>query len=181
MKIKFIVLLFVGMFASTAQGHAATLPDACGSDRINFEVALKKDQPVPAPPAAGKAQIVFIETSTRSGRWVPFASSEFTLRFGLDGKWVGATGNKSYFTVDIDPGKYHLCSSAQGSGHAKNMIGMSSFTAEAGKVYFFEFKIENLLDGQGFSHYSSGFSRLDDDDGSFRVKTYAVSKFTEHR
>jgi len=181
MKMEFIVLLFAGIFACTAQAQTETLPDACGSGTINFAVALKKGQPPPAPPAAGKAQIVFIETSTRSGRWVPFSGSDFTLRFGIDGKWVGATGNKSYFTVDIDPGEHHLCASAQGSGHAKNMIGVKSFTAEVGKVYFYEFKIGNQVDGQGFNHYSSELSKLDDDEGTFRVKAYSLSAFTEHQ
>lgn len=60
------------------------------------------------------------------------------------------------------------------------MIGAKSFTAEAGKVYFYEFKIENQLDGQGFNHYSYEFSQLDNDEGSFRVKVYAVSEFTLH-
>ncbi|MGD0831691.1 MAG: hypothetical protein ABR907_12145 [Terracidiphilus sp.] len=177
-SVMLIMLLFAGIFASTAQ--ATTLPDACGSDNVAFQVTLKNGQPASLSPAAGKALIVFIETSTKSGRWTPFGSStDFTVRFGLDGEWVGATGNKSYFTVDVAPGEHHLCVSAQGSGHAKSMIGAKSFTAEAGKVYFYEFKIENQLDGQGFNHYSSGFSKLDDDEGSFRVKAYAVSAFTQ--
>jgi hypothetical protein len=161
----FAIILVVTALATHAE--AATLPDACGADEIKFVVKTQKGDP-PAAPAEGKAQIVFVEMSTRSGRWSPFGNgTEFTTRFGLDGTWVGASANKSYFTVEVLPGLHHLCSSVQGKD---NMVGATSLTTEAGKIYYYQATIENLVDGQGFNHYSFAFAKLDEDEGKFRVK-----------
>jgi hypothetical protein len=43
------------------QARATVRPDACGDDKIKFEVSTQSNQPPPAPPADGKAQLVFVE------------------------------------------------------------------------------------------------------------------------
>ena len=45
------------------QARATTLPDACGDDKIKFDVKTEKSKTAPLPPAAGKAQIVFIDNT----------------------------------------------------------------------------------------------------------------------
>ncbi|MGA9068957.1 MAG: hypothetical protein WB424_01805, partial [Terracidiphilus sp.] len=63
MKPRVVVMLICASLLAAMQASAKTiLPDACGDDSIKFEVSTQKDQPPPAPPAAGKAQIVLIET-----------------------------------------------------------------------------------------------------------------------
>lgn len=168
-----LLLLWLLTAACTATANAVTLPDACGDDKVKFEVSTQKTSAAATSPAEDKARIVFVEMSTKSGRWVPFgASTDFVIRLGLDGSWAGAVGNKSYFAVDITPGEHHLCSSVQGK---KDMIGVASLTAEPGKTYYYQFEIKNTLDGQGFSHYAYALSKLDDDEGKFRVKALDVA------
>ena len=73
-----------------------------------------------------------------------------TTRVGVDGSWVGANHGKSYFFFPVDPGEHHLCIDWQSSN--KNLVGMgyaASFTAEAGKVYYFRGKVDERLEREG--------------------------------
>jgi hypothetical protein len=52
---------------------------------------------------------------------------------------VGANKNSSYFAVSVGPGEHHVCASVQSNrGHP---LGLVHFTAEAGKVYYFNARI----------------------------------------
>lgn len=155
----------VAALAFALQARCATLPDACGSDKVKFDVTLKKGQPAPAPPVAGKAQIVFIEDENLAV--LPFSFA--TVRFGMDGAWVGADYGSSYFSVDIAPGVHHLCASWQGSVGRGN-FDLAPFTAEAGKVYYFAAEIT-------VSEYGNhlGLSQLNDDQGQYRLKAWKRS------
>jgi hypothetical protein len=112
MKTKFAMLMLVATLASTAYASKTILPDACGADKVKFDVDTKKDQPAPGPPAEGKAQIIFISTVINTG--YVFGGPSYTTRFGMDGNWVGAVKNNSYFTLEVAPGKHHLCSIGAG-------------------------------------------------------------------
>lgn len=172
------------------------LPDACGADKVKFDVETKKGLPGPVPPAEGKAQIIFIETVINTG--FLFGGPGYTTRFGLDGAWVGAAKNNSYFTMDIAPGKHHLCSSVQADGNApKDMIGLTSFTAEAGKVYYLSYVIKNkqtvhggsvngitstggIVNGSASTRQvdsAEGLVFLDEDEGPYRVKASKPGQF----
>ena len=47
--------------AMVLHAGATTLPDACGDDKVTFDVKTEKSQPVPPAPDAGKAQVIVIE------------------------------------------------------------------------------------------------------------------------
>ena len=129
MKSRLVVLLLCAALLPAVQASAkdkVILPGACGDDSIKFEVKAQKDQPPPAPPAGGKAQIIF------SG-W-----TNFVVRYGLDGSWIGATEGRSYFAVSVDSGVHHLCVSPQSSiPLLQQSSRAASFTAESGKIYYF--------------------------------------------
>jgi hypothetical protein len=114
MKTKFVMLMLAATLVTTAHASKFVLPDSCGSEKVDFDVNSKKDQPAPAPPEEGKAQIVFIESLEKSG-----VLGTPTNRYGMDGAWVGANKGNSYFTVSVAPGEHHLC-----SNWAKN-VGMT--------------------------------------------------------
>ena len=103
-------------------------------------MATQKGQPAPAAPAPGKAQIVFIEEMDNAdGKCL---HCDATTRFGMDGAWVGANHGNSYFTLAADPGEHHLCVDWQSVfGRLKQKIGLASFTAEPGRVYYFQAKV----------------------------------------
>ena len=135
MKPRLVGLLLCASLLTAVHARAKTiLPDACGDDKVKFEVKAEKDQPPPAPPADGKAQIVFIENENQGLGMGQHA----TVPLGLDGAWAGANNDNSYFVANVDPGVHHLCVSWQSSlKMLKKSIDVASFTAEPGKVYYF--------------------------------------------
>jgi hypothetical protein len=182
MRIKPLLLLAAMGAALTSAAHASpiVLPDACGNPEVKFDIDFTKNPPPPAAPAAGKAQIVFIEVGPGA-----------TIRFGMDGKWLGATKGDSWFAVDVDPGEHHFCGAWQSSFKTlQKNLGMTKFTAEAGKTYYVEFKISATHTGGGFttvhnsatggvstvsnpgtSTLSTDMGTVDEDEGRFRIKS----------
>jgi hypothetical protein len=185
MKPRVVVLLFCASLLAAMQASAKTiLPDACGDDSIKFDVSTAKDQPPPAPPAAGKAQIVLIETLDRT--WGCFTCGTPSTRYGLDGAWVGANQGKSYFTIDVTPGEHHLCVGWQSVfGHLKEMVGLASFTAEAGKIYYFEaqttLKVHSYGNNSHETERSLEFVQVSEDEGKYRVKASELSTFKPNK
>jgi hypothetical protein len=194
MKKKLVLLTIAVSLAGSAQARATVLPDACGDDKIKFDVKTEKDQPAPAVPDASKAQIIFIENNDKMVS--PFSYA--TIRYGVDGAWVGANNGDSYFPLTVDPGIHHLCVSWQSAvGRAKKKIDVAAFTAEPGKVYYFAASV--LISGGGGGGYvapttgpngamSGGgmvrgapvdiafnLSQLSEDEGKYRVKAWKFS------
>jgi hypothetical protein len=175
MKRKLIVLMIAVALASAAPAWAKTvLPDACGDDKVKFGVKTERPPSKPAGPANGKSLVVLIEDGNLIGAFMVA-----TVRYGMDGAWVGANTKHSYFSFEVDPGEHHLCASWQSIGAFKSSVGMQSFIAEAGKTYYFasDASAEHTQGGG----YNFEFSQLDDDDGKYRVKAYKVSKFKSNR
>lgn len=194
MKTRFVLLLLCFSLVYVNSARAKTiLPDSCGDDSVKFDVKSEKDQPPPAGPTAGKAQIIFIENSPNDG--TP------TVRFGMDGAWVGANKGNSYFTLLVDPGVHHLCISWQtAQKRLKKSIDVASFTAEAGKIYYYAAEISTFggsmgevvpmtptaTGGMTAAHtvggrapdISFGLAVLDEDMGKFRVKAEKLATWT---
>lgn len=164
-------LIFVSI-ALAAQAGATVLPDACGNDKIKFNVSTKKGQPAPAPPPAGKAQIVFVENENQMIGTMMYA----TIRFGIDGAWAGANHNNSYFAVNIEPGEHHVCASWQSSlSMIRKYIGVASITAEAGKIYYFAGNVKVTPVGDNTSNFDFDLTQLSDDEGRYRVKAWRLA------
>jgi len=184
MKAKIGVFLLVLLLAITARSWATTLPDSCGDDKTQFDVKTQKHQPTPAPPAEGKAQIVFIEAMDKN--LACWSCGAPTSRFGIDGAWVGATKGNSYFAIDVTPGEHHLCTDWQSTfRRIDEKVGMTDFVAEAGKTYYFEAKVRIKEHNYGTGPDSSSevdrdlnFTRVSDDEGRYGVKlgTLAIAK-----
>lgn len=181
MKTRFFLTLlcFSLVFVMAARAAKTILPDACGDDSVKFDVKTEKDQPPPAGPDAGKAQIVFIDT-------VPYESAMArfpTIRYGMDGAWVGGNKGDSYFTLTVDPGVHNLCVSAQGvlRGMAKDFVDQASVTAEAGKVYYFEttFGVIGGMAGGGVMTF--GLAPLDEKGGKYRVKAWKLATWKTNK
>jgi hypothetical protein len=185
MKPGLVVLLLCVSLLPAVQASAKTiLPDACGDDSVKFDVSTKKDQPPPAPPDPGKAQIVFVEDNAQM--LTPF--KYVTVRFGMDGAWVGADYGDSYFVMTVDPGVHHLCSSVQSSNSLlKKSIDMATFTAEPGKVYYFAAQLAVSSIGPGGAHggsagvFTFGLSQLDEDTGKYRVKAWKLATWKTNK
>ena len=189
MKTKLFAILLCAALAPAAQSRAKTiLPDACGDDSVKFDVKAEKDQPAPAPPAAGKAQIVFVENESQGLGMGKHA----TIRFGVDGAWVGANNGNSYFAVNVEPGVHHLCVSWQSAfGMLKKSIDVASLTAEPGKVYYYaaEITIVNIRGASGPGVTSGGgggsltfaLAPLNEDEGKYRVKAWKLATWKTNK
>jgi hypothetical protein len=187
MKSRHVALLLCASIGSALQARATVLPDSCGKDEVKFSVKTKgapEGQPnaAPAPPADGKAQIIFIEATETSG----LILSTPTMRFGVDGEWAGANKGDSRFAIDVVPGVHHVCVNWQsGTDEEARRVGLDSFTAEAGKTYYYEIKIVRKKDagnngGSMLTDVNFVFSAVSEDEGKFRVKASPPSTWKSH-
>ncbi len=128
-----MIVLLVTLFAASAfaLGQSADLPPTCGPEKASFDVKLEKSQHVLAQPDSGKALVYFIQDFGE----LSFGPAVLT-RVGVDGAWVGANKNSSYFSVSVEPGEHRMCSilSSKFLGH---VVEFTHFSAQAGKVYYF--------------------------------------------
>lgn len=131
-------LLFSALLTTTlSQAALAQAPapaSACGSTAVHYEVNTDRGL-YPAPPAPGRALVFLLENDDAvSGFRKP------TIRFGVDGKWIGATHGSSYFFAYVEPGKHTLCSNWQDADYFNRKANLErslDFTVEAGKTYYF--------------------------------------------
>ena len=184
-----LLLMLAGM------ARAQMWPAACGKEDVQFKVKTDKKPPVPGSPETGKAQIIFVEAVKG-----PFGTAP-VARFGVDGAWVGADRGTSYFVVSVDPGEHQLCASRQSAARSERQdVGKATLHAEAGQVYYYEFKIDRIeigtrrtADGGGAgmggnlpntpdmtardlpTTDSVDFTTLTEEEGKSLVKTAAVS------
>jgi hypothetical protein len=189
MKLIFSAAVLCAFLVPIARAAKTVLPDACGDDKVKFDVSVAEKESAPAGPAEGKAQIIFAED--QEARLHAFHKE--TVRFGMDGGWVGGTYGNAYFPLTVDPGVHHLCVNWEGN---KNGVEVTSFTAEPGKTYYFAAEIavsvshgqghvaptmgSNGLHGGGMvqtTSVSSGFSfvQLNEDEGKYRVKAWKLA------
>lgn len=132
----FVLLLAFPVFAqdATTAGLAAA-----GAGRMKFTSTCKQTRNT-AQPEAGKALVYLIGDS-----WADHVAVHIgdpPRRFGVDGTWVGANGYRSYFFFPVDPGDHRLCTNMQSKLQSvvKSSTAARSFTAEAGKSYYFRTK-----------------------------------------
>jgi len=95
-----------------------------------------------------------------------------TVRFGMDGAWVGADNGNSYFALSVDPGVHHLCANWQSSlGRFDKDVDLTSFTAEPGKVYYFTAYV--TFESRGVVTFS--LTPTNEDEGKYRVTVSKVA------
>jgi hypothetical protein len=143
----FVVLLFaVPAFAQNSTVNQLE-PAGCGANEARFDVKTDPKQHPTAQPAPDKALVYVIGAA-----WSDYASLHVgTPPTRFDGTWVGANGYRSYFFFPVEPGYHFLCTSAQSkfARVTKNSAAATSFTAEAGKVYYFRTKTPEGHDATG--------------------------------
>jgi hypothetical protein len=181
-KLQVVLLLSSFSFVPLGAMSATVLPDACGNEKVSFDIQLQKNNPAPATPEASKGQVIFIEKSEKPpaiGCLTAGVSCNDVTRFGVDGAWVGATKGNSYFTISLEPGVHHLCAVVGKEVHAEPLA------VEAGHAYYFqvEYKAEGRQYGTAKEpnyqvEKNVGFSMLNGDEGKYRVKASALSVAT---
>jgi hypothetical protein len=183
-KLQATLLLSSFLVVPVVATCATVLPDACGNEKVSFEIQLQKNPPAPAP-EAGKAQVFFIEKSEKPpaiGCLSAGVSCNDVARFGVDGAWLGATKGNSYLPISLEPGLHHLCAVVGKEVHAEPL------TVEAGHAYYFQ--VEYEAEGRQYGtakepnyqvEKNVRFSMLNEDEGKYRVKASALSVATPKR
>jgi hypothetical protein len=131
MKVAF-VLMFLAV-TGLAHSQSAVPGAACGPEDVDFKVKLDNTHHALTQPDPGKAQVYFIQDK---GAYSFGIGGSVQTKIGLDGRWVGANRNNSYFSLSLEPGEHHLCAEIQSSLYAQ-IPEFAHFTAEAGKVVYF--------------------------------------------
>ena len=161
MKSALIALLFAA--SAFAQNTSGTATSACGPKDASFDVKLDKTQHTLAQPEPGKALVYFIQERRAAAQ------------IGLDGAWVGANKNSSYFAVSVEPGEHHVCADVHTPRGIPGVpVGFLHFTAEAGRVYYFDARV---VPGVGADPYLF-FDAVDSDQAKFLIASYPLSVST---
>jgi len=161
-------LFLFALLGLGASCRAATLPDACGDDSVRFDVKTLKNQPPPAAPAAGQAQIVFVENFDHGEGFC--IECKVTTRVGVDGQWVGANYGNSYFVYNVSPGEHHLCVDWQSAmPKMRQKVGLLSLTAAPGQTYYAEIKVK-LVQYEDGMEKRLALEPMDSDQGKYLVK-----------
>jgi hypothetical protein len=162
-----LLCVFSSLLSFATLVWATDLPESCGDDKVKFDVKTESNRPAPAPPTEGMAQIILIQNENEMV--APFSNA--TVRYGIDGTWVGANNGNSYFAVLVAPGVHHLCANWQSSISLAKNVGLTSLTAEAGQTYFFAAQI--TVNGRNAPTFY--FSKMNEDEGKWQVKTQKLS------
>lgn len=152
---------------------------SCGSGNIQFEVKTEKADKShhPAQPAPDKA-LAYVVENRRAGCFL----CDTTTRIGLDGAWVGATRDNSYFSFSVEPGEHHLCADLQFVPSSSETTSLASFTAEAGKTYYFRARLTDQNNsGKGPVDLALDLEPIDSDQGQFLIASYGVSTYRQKK
>jgi hypothetical protein len=160
-----VILLFAT--SALAQDKEGPVAPACASRSASFDVKLDDSQHALLPPEPGKARVYFIQD-------LDFArclGDCLTTRVGMDGTWIGANRQSSYFSASVEPGEHHLCVSPQSHfAWTTRYVALAHFTAEAGKVYYYRTRI--LEDRE---RRSLDFVPVDSDEAEYLIASYPMS------
>ena|SRR5579864_7812717 len=153
MRIIGLVMLFA-VPAFTQVPPAVTA--ACGPEKVSFNVKLDKTQHTLAQPEPGRALVYFIQEGGAA-------------QIGLDGAWVGANKNSSYFAVSVEPGEHHVCADVKTPRGIPGVpVGFLHFT-EAGRVYYFDARI--VYGSQSYLFLGA----VDSDQAKYLIASYPLS------
>lgn len=169
-----IPLLFCALPQQAAAESAQTLDktaivkQACGSKSINFDVKLDDTQHELTQPNPQKALVYFIQDlgliSTHD------LLGAFTTKVGMDGAWIGAVQNYSYFSVYVAPGEHHFCVNPQSHFSPGREMEFAPLMAEAGRVYYFRIRQFSGYEGHGLE-----FDQTNRDQALYMIASYPQS------
>lgn len=157
--------MFLAVSAIAQDKPALVAVAACGRNDVSFDVKRDQSQHALAQPEPGKALIYFVQDLGQTHCIVHCV----TVKIGLDGTWVGANQDNSYFSVSVEPGEHHVCANPQ-SRELRHLVGLAHFTAEVGKTYYLRTRLfgdqnQQLID----------FGPIDSDQAGYFVASYPLS------
>jgi len=139
---------------------------------VKFDVRRDDKQHSLGQPEAGKALVYVADVFQRP----PGLVGTPTIRVGLNSAWVGANQGSSYFSFSVDPGEQHLCANWQSAWkQLSSQHSFTSFTAEAGKTYFFRVRIQFQTYDANNVIWSIDLQPINADEGKYLISSSPLS------
>lgn len=180
MAATFAVLLLVLSVFGPPRARAQGAALGCGLPNVKFDVETESRPPVTPRPKTGKALVFFLQDNPKND------ASRPTTRFGIDGAWVGATRDNSYFYVAVEPGEHAVC--ADWELHTfrsyfgpKGSADVAHFMADAGKSYYFRARHVVFTDRAGRLQPEVNLARLGDDEARTLMRSLRFSSCHQRR
>jgi hypothetical protein len=153
-------------FASTVFGQN---PDkgvtaSCGPTSVNLDVEFSREQGSYTQPDLNGTQVYFVQDDEYPG---------YTVKIGLDGTWVGANKNDSYFSLSVALGEHHLCAIVQSKFSAGKQMAFAHFSAEAGRVLYFRTRFLGGVKSDIPPHLN--LELIDSDEARYLIATSSAS------
>lgn len=139
-------------------------PAACGPANVSFKVNVDASQHTSPAPEPGKARIYFIHDAG-TGWEVGYP----TVKVAVDGTWVGANHGNSYFSISVDPGEHHLCTTLQ-SSLVEQRVELAHFTATADAVQYYRTRLVLTRNVELLELES-----IDEDQGKYLIATFPLA------
>jgi hypothetical protein len=177
MKAAVVALLFAA--SAFAHAQSAGLPAACGVDKVTFNVTGDEARHAAVQLVPGKARVYFVQDDGILGsgddynRWSGIQHN--TIKIGMDGTWLGAYKNNSYFALDVEPGEHHICAKVQSHFSVGSLVALAHFTAEAGKIYFFRTRFLGGLSQKDSGPPYLDLDPIDSDQGKYLIASFPWS------
>ena len=160
------------LFASCALTPAQPVATSCGPSDVKFDVKHDNTQHSLTQADPGKALVYVIEVFRKP----PGELGNPTIRVGLDGTWIGANQGTSYLSFAVDPGEHHLCTNWQSMWkRLSDQHSLTSFSAEAGKTYFFRVQTHVESEGRDSQVWYIDLQPVNPDEGKYLVATAPLS------
>ena len=162
MKIALIALIFAT--SAFTQNSSNSFPSTCGPRKASFDVQLDNSRHTLASTEAERAQVYFIQ-NLGPHNYIG------VINVGMDGAWVGANKNNSYFSVSVAPGEHHICENVKSRFSAYGrLVELATFTAKAGKTYYFRARLSF-----GENQPALELKPIDSDQGEHLIASYPLS------
>jgi hypothetical protein len=171
-KLLFAFLLVASPVFAQSQAIDARAAAGCGPADVEFDVKTNKNQHLVQQPESGKAMVYILEQVETDS--IDLKLDGITIRLGLDGSWIGATSSQSYLFFPVSPGDHRVCANWQSSLESRSKLGSAlSFTAEAGRIYFFRVKVDAIT---YHDHpQSTKLEAIDPAEAQFLISNFAFS------
>lgn len=185
MKITFVALLFATFLIAQAplgiaawstgallpaaqvsaflQDPTASAIAACGLKTASVDVELHDVGSASLPPESGKSRVYFIQEMGR------------VINVGVDGAWVGANKDNSYFSMPVGPGEHHVCVSVQSRFSEGRLLALAHFTAETGGAFYFRIRLVDQMDARYAGPPLLEIFPIDSDEGKYLIATSPLS------
>jgi hypothetical protein len=160
-----LIVMFLALSAF-AQDKSSRLALACGPKDVTFTVTTDISHAA-ADPEPGKARVAFIQDD---GPWG--GHQHYVMKIGLDGTWVGAYKQNSYFAVSVDPGEHHVCANVQSKAGIGRLLALAHFTAEPGKIYYFRTRFFGGISGIQSAPPSVELETVDSDEAQYLIASF---------